>query len=232
MNKKLRTALIASIRKHALPPFTEASLGKLLVDVRRLLEGLNEKEKYPSLTLFCDWVVHSKLSGPKVQKLLAAIDDLYDTRLMHGLPIEDDMPSLLVDFLTFQAFKNELHVLLGKACGVKTPHVLDKNRWEDFEQLYCNIVGDCQLVYESKNKKKPLKPLKHIDSIVVAIVKPQFSPAQLKYDPMTVSRGLEWTLMKNGEEVIRLTITWGGMPALRDALGQPIPPQTPTRPPD
>jgi hypothetical protein len=231
MNKKLRLALVASIRKHTLPPFTEATLVKLLTDVRKLMEELSQLETYSKLKVFCDWVVHPKLSGPKVQKALSEMDELYDSRLLHNIPIENDMPSFLGEFLTFQGFKNELSIFLNRTCGVVTPNVLDKNQWEEFEHVYCNIVGDCQLVYESKSKKKPLKPLKHIDSAVVSIRKPQFSPAQIRYDPLSVPNGVEWVFFKDGKEAFRMFLTWGSKPALRDGLLPQNKPQTPTRPP-
>ena len=226
MTRKLRAALVARIQKHAIPPFTEVTLGQLLTDVRKLMEALNEQSTYPTLKLFCDWVVHAKLSGKKVQKLLWEFDSLYDSRLQHGIEINNDMPDLLHNFLTFQGFKNELHVFLGKNCSVQTPNVLDKNNWGDFEETYCSIVSDCLLIYEDKKK-----PLKHFDRASISLRKLQFSPAQIKYDPITVSTGVQWIFFKGEKETFRLLLMWGSKPALRDGLLPHSAPQTPTRPP-
>ncbi len=190
------------------------------------MEVLNEEKRYPTLKLFCDWVVHSKLSGPKVQKLLAQMDELYDTRYLRNIPTQNDTPPLARDFLSWHGFKTELKAFLLKDCGVGTPAALDKRKWEHFEEVYSSIVRDCLLAYE--NKKKPLK---HIDSAVVTILKPQFSPAQLRYDPLTVPTGIEWIFLKNGKETFRLLLTWGSKVALRDALPPHSGPETPTLPP-
>jgi len=226
MNRKLRAALVANIRKHGSPPFTEVTLGKLLTDVRKLMEVLNEEKQYPTLKLFCDWVVHSKLSGPKVQKLLSEMDDLYNRHLLYNILMGFNMPPSLGTFLNLQGFKNELSVFLLKNCGIGTPNTLDKLRWENFETVYCNIVSNCLLIYE--NKKKPLK---HIDSAVIAIQKLEFNPAQIRHDPLTVPNGVEWTFFKNEKEAFKLLLTWGSKPALREAFLPPSAPQTPTLPP-
>ena len=148
-------------------------------------------------------------------------------RFLRNIPIQNDTPPLLRDFLSWHGFKTELSVFLLKNCGVGTPVVVDKRNWEHFEQVYSNIVRDCLLAYE--NKKKPLK---HIDSAVVTIQKPQFSPAQIRYDPLTpfVPTGVEWIFFKDGREAFRLLLTWGSKPALRDALPPHSVARTPIRP--
>ncbi len=191
MNRKLRTALIASIRAHALPPFTEITLSKLLTDVRKLLEELNQTSNYRMLKLFCDWAVHAKLSGKKVQKLLSEMNDFYDANLGPNREAESTllrkrMSQMLQDFVTLQGFKNELNEFL-KVAGVDTPHVLDKNSWAEFEDTYCKIVGDCMLVYTDKKK-----PLKHFDSAIINIEPLEWNPARLQYDPLTVRTGIQW----------------------------------------
>jgi len=137
----------------------------------------------------------------------------------------DGIPSLLTSFLSFLGFENELNAFL-KQCGVDAPHISDKRSWGHFEEFYCDIVHDCLLSYENKNK-----PLKHINNAVVAVKKVQFSPAQIIHDPLTASTGMEWVFFKNEREVFRLLLTYGSKPALRDALDQPKPPQTPNLPP-
>lgn len=210
MNRKLQAILVARIRKYAVPPFTEAGLGELLKEIRRLLEAANQKNQYPMLKLFCDWAAHAKLSGPRVQTLLCEMDADYDSYVSG--PTKGQFPSTLGDFLSLHGFKNELSTFL-QTCGVTTPHVMDKRQWEEFEQAYCAIVGDCLLSYE--NKKKPLK---HLDSAVISIVRPHFNPAQLKHDPITVPSAIQWIFFKDNKEAFRLLLTWGSKTPLTEGL--------------
>src|ERR1043166_6519187 len=81
------------------------------------------------------------------------------------------MSDALRNFITMQGFKNELNIFLSSRCGVDTPHVLDKNNWAEFENAYCKIVGDCELVYENKRK-----PLKYFDRAIVTIQPLEWNP--------------------------------------------------------
>jgi hypothetical protein len=76
-------------------------------------------------------------------------------------------------------------------------------------------------------KKTKKKPLRHLEGAVVSMVRPQFSASQIRYDPMTVRTGIQWTFFKGGKEAFRLMLTFGSKPALRDALPKRSGPDTP-----
>ena len=92
--------------------------------------------------------VHSKLSGPEVQKLLAEMDDLYGKYYIHKSSPPKGESDRLGNFLSFHGFKTELNEFLRKS-NIEIPHPLDRLSWEDFEGVYCSIVGKCLLIYEN-----------------------------------------------------------------------------------
>jgi hypothetical protein len=51
---------------------TKSTVHRFMALLRELLEERNERKKYPFLTMFCDWSLHTKLDRSK------AGDDLLD----------------------------------------------------------------------------------------------------------------------------------------------------------
>lgn len=224
MNHKLRTALVRSLKKCAVPPFTDVTLNKLLTDTRKLLEELREQDKYPTLKMFCDWVVHPELSGPKVRKLLRAIDALFDVALTHRAPLE--IEPIIRDTLSFGAFEGELMLFLGRF-GIYIPEFSRRLEWLQFEQTYCEIVGDCWLLYTDKKH-----PLKHINAarVCMARVGQQLKSEQITPDEAPYPFGMKWDFMKDDVWIFGIFLNFGATPQRREAPHLRNVPRTPTMP--
>ena len=243
MNRELRAKLIRRI-KHILSGThsTEDGLVQLLTDIRKLLEELNESEKYPTLKLHCDWVLHAKLSGKKVQHILEKIDKVWAEWQEQGKTFPAGFEHKLMRMIALYGFEEELVRFVG-TLGVKLARPDSRGAWHGFEHAYCNIVKDCWLVYP---KSKP--PLKYIDTARIHPIKVTEAPLGIvQYSPNDyLPMALEWIFMKYTGEAIRFTISFPsqelverqrrlGLTTNFADVALPLPenePQTPTHPPD
>jgi hypothetical protein len=136
---------------------TEAQAVYLLVAVRKLLEQQQLKKQYECLTFYCDWALHSKLTGTAAQKLLKLFE-VANIKLRTGLKLQGLPPELRREvnrISRMDPFEEELYQFL-RASGLPS---LDESRsdgWVHFLHLYARIVQDCPLVMAEKNKAASL----------------------------------------------------------------------------
>jgi hypothetical protein len=170
-----------------------------------LLEELNEVEKYPQLKLHCDWVLHSKLSGKKVQRLLEDINEVWTNWIERAIPLPPEFQHRLMETAGLYGFEEEsVHFLSSP--GIQAPSPAFRNSWQPFEELFCSVVKDCWLVYPSKKK-----PLKYIDCAQIRMIKATDGlPEGVEYNSEEyLPLALEWIFSKAGQDqVIRLTVTF------------------------
>jgi len=242
MNRELRAKLRRRIKAISTVPFNAEGLTLLLKDIRILLEELGEDEKYPILKLHCDWVLHAKLSGSKIRKLLREYDEHMDAWLTRQVTIPESFANRLPLTMGFFGFEQEFARFLSNQNIIQVTS-FDRGVWLGFELIYASLIRDSTLLYTDKKH-----PLKHIDSAIVRMFKIDEHPQESKqckpgdYLPF----GLEWVFMKDGEEFSKLTTTYPTAALLaREKQNPPLPssfkdasmhllhcwPQKPTRPP-
>lgn len=133
---------------------TEPKALYLLAEIRKYLEGCNqrEKDKYPNLYFYCDWVLHIKLDRTpakiilkRFESTLSGINDLED--------ISNIFKKQEKNFYLFIDLKEELRSFL-EANGLPTKLLENSGRWFKFKKLLVEILMDCPLVNEKGRVNK------------------------------------------------------------------------------
>lgn len=127
---------------------TEPKALYLLAEIRKYLEGCNqrEKNKYPNLYFYCNWVLHIKLSGSSAIKILNRFESIF-SGINDLKEISNTFKKQEKDFYIFVDLKEELRSFL-KANGLQTELLENGNRWFKFKKLLVEILMDCPLVNE------------------------------------------------------------------------------------
>ena len=137
---------------------SEKDVVYILVELRKFLEAAGLKGRYKSLTFFCDWVVHPKLSGTQADEIVHAIDKMmdnyhktntFDSRQYEGYL---RLSSAAAELRTFLA----LNGLPTNICD----YIAD---WSNFLTFYLEVVSDCQLECTAKNQNT-----RHIDKLMIS----------------------------------------------------------------
>jgi hypothetical protein len=153
-----------------------------LVNTRKYLELTETDQDYPKLKFFCDWALHSRLSGPKAQ----AIVELADAHETANVGAVEHTPTAstqeLYDLLKFNAFRNELERFLT-ANNFET--FVTTAFWSQFLGTYVLIISGSPLKCVNK-----AKALKHVNEVNLVITKLN-SPFEASQDGGTVFE-VEW----------------------------------------
>ena len=212
MNNALKAKLIKRIGNAlspARPPFTSEALKSLLIDVRDLLELLGEAERYKALKFHCDWVLHSRLTGGRVQRIIKAVDiECAQSVAKAGLqewpkrmgsdffgPVSDDFTNQALDRFTFHNFEADLQAFLGRH-HIATLAAPGSDNFRNFEVLYCELVED--RTWEYTNKKDP--------TFYVNRLRVEMRPCLHRGDsnPGRFPLALRWNFLWNEEERIMI----------------------------
>jgi len=160
---KLKTLAIEQID-------SEAKVVYFLVEIRKILElNPDTKKRFKTLNLFCDWVVHTKLSGTRAQEFIRGCDATLEADEGMSVPTREQQEQWWA-FFTLQPFHSELRALLGEL-GLWCNPTEDLSEWFRFLKLYASVITDAPLVFEvsGTNPKKAaaarLAALRHVDKI-------------------------------------------------------------------
>jgi hypothetical protein len=123
---------------------TESQVVYLLASARKILER-NSTLSFPVLKFHCDWVLHSRLSGPQAREMVTRLKPAHEHFVagkdVHELPTgvrkELDRISQLIDF------RKELSNFLASQNLPTT--VCDPDSWTRFLFLYCQIIENAPL---------------------------------------------------------------------------------------
>src|ERR1039458_4542814 len=76
MNNALRAKITRRLRNgfHVGIRIDASIVKMMLVDIRDLLELVGESVRYKALKFHCDWILHPKLTGPRAQRIIRAVD--------------------------------------------------------------------------------------------------------------------------------------------------------------
>jgi len=180
MSTSLRAKAIKRINSILSQPMTSASIKLLLVDTRILLESSGKSKQYRTLKFYCDWVLHSQMSGKTASQLLADVDEVLDRWRSRKILMPQNFHDTLGYQIGFYGFEEELERFL-RTCEVEMARAGTVVNWRVFEALYCdNLVSDCLLKYAGK------KPLKLIHTAKVESFKVQEWPEPNRVKPTRV----------------------------------------------
>jgi len=202
MNHTLKSKLVTRLR-NALSPgrnLDAQATKSILIDVRDLLELLGETERYKVLKFHCDWILHPKVTGPRVQKIIKAVDiecaksleklallDWSDRSSTFFGPIGQDFIDDLQGRFTFYAFETELTAFLQRHHIADLPDP-QSPFWRGFELVYCQLIED--RTWEYTNKKDPTL---YVNRVQVRMQKrPESADADLPPDCRAFPFYLHW----------------------------------------
>jgi hypothetical protein len=138
ITQKLRTEIESGINK-------ETQVVYLLAGIRKILEQLEDSSEFGRLKFYCDWVLHSKLSGPPAQDVVQILEFIYQCMAKGERAPEYSEAMLLIQF---DLLKKELSTFLQKFN--LTDFTQNTNAWVVFIYLYARVVEDCPLVMGPK----------------------------------------------------------------------------------
>jgi len=170
MNNALRAKLTKRL-KNALSPgrrLDADTLRMVLVDIRELLELLEETTRFKALKFHCDWVLHPKLAGPRAQRIIKAVDaECVKTMERKGLeewprsagndffgPLSEGFMGAVLSRFTFHEFESELREFLERY-DLATFPIPWSGAYHSFELVYCQLIED--RIWEYTNKRDPTK---------------------------------------------------------------------------
>ena len=206
--KRLRSALCSNLR-----PINADALKAILIDIRDLLELLGESDRYKVLKFHCDWILHSRLTGPRVQKIIRAVDaECVKSVTKAGLqewpdslgsdffgPVSQDYMNEALSRFTFHHFESELRLFLERNHIAKLAE-LSSGTYRDFEIIYCQLIED--RTWDYTNKKEPTRYVNRVRVRMLRRANSMPAPAGSEVFPFS----LWWVFLWNDEERVKLEV--------------------------
>jgi len=124
------------------PPANEAEVVYVMVEIRKMLERQKRKlekanwrkEYFPSLSFYCDWIVHVFMDRKKAREILVDI----------GKNLKSNEKKFF-HFLLFEDLKNELSKFITL---FRLPSNIVKRDWNRFRKHLTSILKDCPLTVD------------------------------------------------------------------------------------
>jgi len=129
---KLKLALVEPIKK-------ECQVIYILVEIRKLLERLQNKNSFPVLNFYGNWVLHDKITRKSSMSTVHILLDEIESTIVGKKPNAGAVWALI----DFEKFRGEIDDFLKKF-NIQDPFV-DENYWASFRGLFVNILTDCPL---------------------------------------------------------------------------------------
>ena len=183
---KLRKLLSVNLER-------ECEVVYLFVEIRKFLDHefpvrADEKQKFPVLRMFCDWVAHKELKGYGKDSILEALDNA----LIASVPSQK-LDRTTFDILALKPLQDELQSFF-RTYSLPFDIVDDYVQWGCLLKLYLSVVSECPLIFKADC------PLKHLVSATpVLLLLPEFPDSK---DHITLAS--EWRLeLKDGTTLRR-----------------------------
>jgi hypothetical protein len=168
-------------------PFTrESDVVYFLVEVRKLIENLGGR--YPTLTFFCDWILHSRMTRKTAKLVLREFDDYLTNRRL-GLKSEEESMDRMYPLISLRIFHQDLFYLLAEH-GLSTDVHSSLDNLGPFLGLYVDIISKVPLIADD-----PKLQLRNLDRILVR--KYTESLRQATSSDESFAFGIKWLLMKD-----------------------------------
>lgn len=127
---------------------TEPKALYFLTEIRKYIDGYDQinKNKYPNLYFYCNWILHIKMDRTPAEKLLNRFESHFlgirDLKKISKIFIKQEK-----NFYSFVNLKKELETFL-KTNSLPTGLIENGGRWFKFKKLLVEILIDCPLVNE------------------------------------------------------------------------------------
>ncbi|HXP82881.1 MAG TPA: hypothetical protein VN976_23470 [Verrucomicrobiae bacterium] len=181
-------------------PSDEKDLVYALVKIRKTLEHDGDKQKYPLVNLFCNWLLHIELNNSTVAEILRALDDVF-RKSDRARPYDFDPEGVFSDIVSLQVFRNELMEFLHTN-DLPTVWVEDMVAWAEFLRFY----GE-----EVRNTPLKLRDDKYPSVFIAQVVITACEPDEIivKSNPQFEAyTGLKWEFtLKDGRKFVRTYTT-------------------------
>jgi len=125
---------------------TEPKVLYLLAEIRKYIDRCSEKEKnkYPNLYFYCNWVLHSDMDRTPAKTIL----NRFESNIL-GFSDLEEISNIFKkqekDFYSFVDLKGELQSFL-EVNDLPVELVKSGNRWFKFKKLLVEILMDCPLI--------------------------------------------------------------------------------------
>lgn len=153
--EKLKSALHRTIT-------TEMQVVYILVEVRKLLENNDQNHLFPVLNLYCNWVVHTKLSAsPVADSIVRLFDELMYRRANNTL--DTTLEDKAIEFFDERRLRDELRMFL-ESSDLPQHLCLDPSLWQGFRKRLAGVIEDVPL------ELRPLRasnPTHFVESVIV-----------------------------------------------------------------
>ena len=128
---------------------TEPQALYLLAEIRKYLEGCDkdERDKYPNLYFYCNWVLHIKLDRTPAPDILNRFESIF-LDINDLKKISDIFKKQEKNFYYFVDLKEELRKFF-KVNSLPAELLENGKKWFIFKKLLVAVLMDCPLV----NKK-------------------------------------------------------------------------------
>lgn len=147
ITRKLKSEIESGITK-------ETQVVYILTGIRKILEQSEYPKEFGRLKFYCDWALHSRLSGPPAQKVVQILGLIYKC-MAKGVSVPDHSEAMRL--IKFELLKEELSTFLQKFDLKDFTQGI--NDWVVFIYLFSRVVEDC-----------PLLMLSHVPFDIVKIV--------------------------------------------------------------
>ena len=158
-----RPSIIDKLRSELHRPIeTEMQVVYILVEIRKLLEHNRQKNLYPVMNFYCNWVVHTRLSESFVADKIVRLFDEIMYRDLNGaayLELKDEA----LGFLNERQLQDELRTFLGSS-DLRTEVCTDPVRWHAFRKRLAGVIEDVPL--ELRPLKTP-NPTHFVESVIL-----------------------------------------------------------------
>ena len=157
----------------------------VLVELRKLLEHDDNKNLYPVLNFYGNWVVHTRLSNSSVADRIVRVLDEEMYRKLNGI-VDIKLESEAISFFNETLLREQLFELL-RSVGLPTDLCTKDTKWYEFRKKLAGVIEDAPL------ELKPAKtqsPTHFIESIIV------------KNKSTDIALNIEWRFMFHSAPVV------------------------------
>jgi hypothetical protein len=144
------------------PVETEMQVVYILVEVRKLLEHNAQKDLYPVLNFYSNWVVHTRLSAsPVADRIVRLFDEIMYRKANDA--VDTTLEGKAVDFFDERLLRDELRTFL-ESSDLPTEICTEPVRWHAFRKRLVGVIEDVPL--ELRPSKAP-NPTHFVESVIV-----------------------------------------------------------------
>lgn len=137
---------------------TECRVVYVLVEVRKLLDLLDDASQFESLKFYCDWAMHAWMDRRQAKDFVASVDEWLSQSFGSGTPPAE--LNRFVELLYLSKFRDQLREFLRS--HELPSRICEGEEWSNFLRLYSQVIEDCPLVCEGTSRL-----LKYVDRVVL-----------------------------------------------------------------